>query len=116
MSAKRATRRLVLEGDMTIYAAASLKEKLLGALKGASRLQVDLSRVAEVDTAGMQLLVLAKREALAAGKTLRLVGHSAATLDAIDLFALGAYFGDPVFIARRGAPRAPSRRGDRSRT
>lgn len=109
---KPGTRRLVLEGDMTIYGATSLKQKLLGALKGASRLEVDLSRVGEVDTAGVQLLLLAKREAMAAAKTLRLTGHSPAILDAIDLFNLGATFGDPVLISARAAARAGSKSGN----
>lgn len=93
-------RRLSVEGDMTIYKALALKTKLLQALKGASQLEVDLSRVGEVDTAGVQLLLLLKREAMKSRKALRLVGHSAATLDALDLFNLGAYFGDPVVIKR----------------
>ena len=117
MNAKtqRGTRRLAVEGDLTVYGAAALKKRLLDALARATQLEVDLSRVAEVDTAGMQVLILAKREALKAGKSLRLSGHSPAILDALDLFDLGAYFGDPVFISKEGASRARSKSSHRSR-
>ena len=112
MSAKskrgNGAQRLSLDGDMTIYGAVALKAKLLDALKGASQLEVDLARVGEVDTAGVQLLLLLKREAQKSRKALRLVGHSPATLDALDLFNLGAHFGDPVVISKRPDRRAKS--------
>ena len=99
--AKRAHRKIAIEGPMTIYEAAAHKRLLLEALGRVAELEVDLSRVSELDTAGLQLLLLAKREAARANKVVRLTAHSAATLDAIDLCRLGGYFGDPVFISSR---------------
>lgn len=84
---------------MTIYEAAQNKRALLAALGRAAELEIDLSNVTEMDTAGIQLLILAKREATAANKVLRLSAHSPASLDAIDLYDLGGYFGDPVVIS-----------------
>ncbi len=93
--------RLEIEGDLTIYAAADLKEKLLAALAEETEIEVNLARVGEVDTAGVQLLILAKREAARLGKELHLTGHSPAVLEALDLIYLGGFFGDPVVIESR---------------
>jgi anti-anti-sigma factor len=84
---------------MTIYQAMALKEALLSALRQANHVNLDLSAVGEIDSAGLQLLLLIKRESLLRGKTLRIVAHSAATLDVIDTCNLAAYFGDPVLIS-----------------
>jgi anti-anti-sigma regulatory factor len=86
---------------MTIYEAADTKRALLEALGRNAELEIDLSGVTEMDTAGIQLLLLAKREAARAGKVLRLTAHSAASVDAIDLCNLGGHFGDPVVISSR---------------
>lgn len=102
MSARRKPKngvtRLDLSGELTIYGAADLKGRLLEALAAAAELEVNLSRVTEIDTAAVQLLMLAKREARAAGKDLRLTAHSAASTEALDLLQLGGYFGDPVVL------------------
>lgn len=90
--------RLILDGPMTIYTAGEIKARLLGALEGAEVLEVDLSHVGELDTAGFQLLVMAKRESQRQGHTLRIVDHSPAVRDVIDFYNMGAFFGDPVVI------------------
>ena len=102
--------RAQVRGNMTIYEAAADKPVLLEALAKAGNLEIDLSAVAEMDTAGLQLLVLVKRESLKAGKRLSLSGHSESTLDVLDRFNLASYFGDPVVIAR------PERRKARRRS
>jgi anti-sigma B factor antagonist len=58
-----------VSGEMTVYAACALKQPLLDALAGGARL-LDLSEVSEFDTAGLQLVLLAQREAAAAGRDL----------------------------------------------
>ncbi|HEV7814476.1 MAG TPA: STAS domain-containing protein [Janthinobacterium sp.] len=89
---------LGLDGELTIYRAAELKQQLLAALERAGPLEIDLSAVTEVDTAGVQLLMLAKQVALQRQQELRLAGHSPAVLDVFELFNLGGYFGDPLVI------------------
>ncbi len=101
MGTKRAHRKIAIGGPMTIYEAREHKRALLQALGRGAELEVDLSGVTELDTAGIQLLVLAKREAARASKVMRLTAHSQASLDAIDLYNLGGYFGDPVLISSR---------------
>lgn len=70
---------------MTIYRAAELKETVLAALAAAPALDIELRQVEEIDTSGIQLLLLARREAAREGKPLRLVGHSAAVREAFAL-------------------------------
>ncbi len=95
---KHKARKVAISGAMTIYAAAAAKDALLDALNDAVDLEVDLSGVDEMDTAGAQLLVLLKREATSAGKRVALSGHGPAVLEVFDCYRLAAYFGDSVLI------------------
>lgn len=92
--------QLYPEGDMTIYQASELKDALLDGMSGDNEqeIEINLSGVTEMDTAGFQLLVLAKREAVRHNKTLRLVAHGKAMLGIMDLYNMASYFGDPVVI------------------
>ena len=93
---------LSLDGELTIYRAAELKELLLNALAaGGGDLEVDLSGVSDFDSAGLQLLMLAKKTAQQRGGELHLTGHSPAVLEVFELLNVGAYFGDPLVIADR---------------
>ncbi|NMM29385.1 MAG: STAS domain-containing protein [Glaciimonas sp.] len=100
---------LRIQGELTIYRAAELKQALLAALAEPSSLEVDLSCVTEIDTAGVQLLMLAKKTAQERQRELRLVAHSPAVIDVFELLNLAAYFGDPLVIASRAtATRSPT--------
>ena len=89
---------LVLEGAVAIYSAQELKGQLLAAVRDNPELQLDLSQVTELDSSGLQLLYLAKREAARAGHSLRIVAHSDAVREVFDLCNLHAWFGDPTLI------------------
>lgn len=52
--------RVSVSGDMTVYCAADLKPALLA--EAATLRELDLSQVQELDTAGLQLLLLLNRE------------------------------------------------------
>jgi anti-sigma B factor antagonist len=89
---------LRIEGELTIYRAAELKGTLLAAVAEHETLDIDLSAVTEFDTAGVQLLLLAKRAAAARRHTLRLVGHSTPVIDVFELLDLSNHFGDPIVL------------------
>jgi ABC-type transporter Mla MlaB component len=93
-----AIHRLLLEEDLTIYHAASHKARFLEALAAFDAVEVDLSRIGEMDTTGVQLLILFKREAQKLGKVGRIVGHSPAVREVIDFLNLAAWLGDPMVI------------------
>ncbi len=90
--------RLILDGPMTIYNASEIKAQLMSALSSSGILELDLSHVSEMDTAGFQLLVMAKRESQRQGHALRIVAHSPAVRDVLDFYNMDAFFGDPILI------------------
>jgi anti-sigma B factor antagonist len=90
---------LDIEGEMTIYTAAEQKTQLLSFIGAGQALEVNLEHVTEIDTAGTQLLIMAKQEAAKVKKDLRFVMHSNAVLDVLELANLTATFGDPLFIS-----------------
>lgn len=87
-----------LDGELSIYHAANIMPALLEALERGTEMELHLGAVSEIDTAGLQILVLLKNEAERKGKPLRLSDHSLAVLDLLQLFDLTGYFGDPVLI------------------
>jgi len=95
---EQASRTLCLEGELTIYRATELKQTLLAAAEASAAVEIDLSGVTELDSAGVQLLLLAKLTANAGQRELRLVSHSPAVLDVIELLNLAPHFGDPLVM------------------
>lgn len=71
--------------DLTIYTAAELKPLLLDAARSTETAVLDFSDVTELDSAGVQLLYLAHREAQAGGRVLRLTGCTPAVREILDL-------------------------------
>ena len=89
---------LCIEGPMTFVRAIELRDAVLLALKPQSSLvKFDLSDVTELDSAGVQILLLAKRTAAARNMELQLVGQSPAVLRTLELLHLSAHFGAPAF-------------------
>ena len=93
------SQRFAVVDDMTIYNALAQKAQLLDALSQTQALELNLSAVAEMDTAGLQLLLLVKREAVEMGKSLTIIGHSPAVQEVLDLCNLVGVFGDPMLIS-----------------
>ncbi len=89
---------LVVSQPLTIYHALEQKQQLLDALASTDELELNLSQVAEMDAAGLQLLVLLKKEAQRCGKRVRIVAHSQAVSSLIDFCNMAAELGDPVVI------------------
>ena len=89
---------LSVENEMTIYTAVQQRKQLVEFLSSGSELEISLTKVDEIDTAGLQLLILIKHEAAQANKSLRFVMHSAAVLDVLELTNLTSVFGDPLLL------------------
>jgi anti-sigma B factor antagonist len=86
---------LAVCGELTIYTVAEIKAALAEAMAGADELEVDLFGVTEVDSAGIQLMLIAKRNA---GKRVVFTKHPAAVRRLIELASLGGALGDPMVI------------------
>jgi len=91
---------LRIEGEFTIFRAAELMPVLLAQPPVT---EIDLSGVTEIDTAGVQLLMATKKEALRAGRELHLSGHSPAVLDVFELLNVAAFFGDQLVMDSRAS-------------
>ena len=86
---------LRLDGEMTVQRAAELKPLLLAALQTpASAVELDLSGVTELDSAGVQLLFLLQRCADAQQREMRLRHASEAVQQTLSLLGLQGRFGD----------------------
>lgn len=68
-------------GELTIYHAAELNQAISARLAECKTLEIDLSQVTEIDTAGTQTLLVAMRSAEVAGGSLRFINCSAGVLD-----------------------------------
>ena len=75
---------LRLDGELTIYTAVEIKLRLMEAIGRSEQLEVDLSEISEVDTAGLQLLILGKQEAARLDRELHYVRHSDPVLELLD--------------------------------
>ena len=89
---------LKIDGELTIFRAMELKPALLAVPPVTG---IDLSGVTDLDTAGVQLLMLAKKTALAQGRDVSLTGHSPAVIDVFELLNIAAYFGDHLVMDSR---------------
>ena len=92
---------LAIEGEMTIYRATELKQALLAAIENRRALVLALAGVTEFDSAGLQLLALAKRTANDMGRDFRLESQSEAVAQVLDLLDLAGHFGDQLVVAPR---------------
>jgi anti-anti-sigma factor len=85
---------MVIEGEFTIFSAQALKEQLLAGFDQRQEIALDLSRVTEMDSSGLQLLIAAKREAAARQQSLHFCAPSQAVLDILNLCGLSEELGE----------------------
>jgi anti-sigma B factor antagonist len=97
---------LMVEGEMTVYRAVELKDAMLGALRRSGAVEVDLSRVTEFDSAGVQVLLLGKQLAAARSQELRLTATSPAVDEVLALLNLRGHLGLAAPEQAAGAPLA----------
>lgn len=87
---------LDMPNDMTIYTAAKQKQQLLAFIESGDELCLNLSEVEELDTAGVQLLLLAQREATQAEKQLQFINPGPVVVDMLNLANLTEALGIAV--------------------
>ena len=85
-------------GEMCIYEASELKENLMGVMEDPRHLEINLSKVTEMDSSGVQLLMLVKKEREEKGHSFGLSHHSDVVLDVFELLGLEGYFKDPIVL------------------
>lgn len=90
--------QLAIVGEFTIYTAAEQFARLQRALVEHVCLDLELGAVSEIDSAGVQLLLWAHRQAAGQGGRLRVITQSDAVAAAVGLLQLGTLLApaDPV--------------------
>jgi anti-sigma B factor antagonist len=83
---------LAVDSELTIYHAAELKAPLLAAFGGEGDVVLELSRVGEADSAGLQLLLMMRAEAARRGRRLLLAGTSPAVQEILSTAGMSADF------------------------
>lgn len=86
-------RTLSLTGELTIFSVLDIRQRMHDAFTQCDELTVDLGGVTDIDTAGLQLMLLAKRKS---GKAVHFTRHSDVVLRLIDLANLGQLLGAPL--------------------
>ena len=88
-SNKRSGRCLLkVDGDLNIYNAADLKANMLGFVEDFKEFEIDMSAVDEIDTAGIQLLLLFKNKAEQEERNVQLSGCNEQVFDLLNLYQL----------------------------
>lgn len=90
---------LSLDGALNIYEAQALWPQWLQALQGVHTLELDFSLVGEIDTAGVQLLLLLAREAERLGCHVQWVQASDTVREVLEFCRLQNLFSKPVLTA-----------------
>jgi anti-sigma B factor antagonist len=87
-----------ISGELTIYTAANEKLLLQEFLETDDDLELNLSQVSEMDSAGLQVLILMKQEAVRRNKKLQYTMHSKVVLEVLEMCNMTATFGDQVIL------------------
>ena len=86
---------------MSIYAAMDLRSLFSATLMDHDQIEVNLSNVTEIDSAGLQLMIALKNDALKQGKNIIFTEHSTDVMDFLELFNMIKFFGDPVIMGKK---------------
>ncbi|MBF0320648.1 MAG: STAS domain-containing protein [Nitrospirae bacterium] len=82
---------LELNGEMTIVRANELKGILVDYLPCTDSVELDLSNVAEMDTAGFQLIIALEKEAVKSGKAFKVIKASETVKNIFELYNIAGY-------------------------
>lgn len=78
--------KMQIEGEMTIFNAEEIKEKMFEGMKDCSAVELDLSKVNEMDTSGFQLLYLASRDSAISNRSFSITAQGSASENVLELF------------------------------
>lgn len=73
------------DGELTIYTVAEYRQAILEACEWDRNIEVYLSEVGEIDTAGLQLLASLHRQVMSGGNKLECIDASEVTKEAFEL-------------------------------
>ena len=92
MSNKRKEVKISLNGEMTIYTCNEMKIKLMEAVSKDCNVTINVSNVTEMDTAGLQLLILVKNELMQNDFQLMIIGKNESVTGVMNICNMSEYF------------------------
>lgn len=90
--------RACVDDELTIYTVAEYQQELAKQWHESLALELDLSKVGELDSAGTQWLMQIKRTGYGRQQSVRFVDHSQMVIETLELLNLIGRFGDPVVL------------------
>lgn len=91
--------KISLSGRLNIYAAHSLKEKLIPLFNSHNKILFQLEKVLEVDSSIIQMFISLKKTARKRGKALKFTSHNKSILGFMDLYGLVGLFSDKIILS-----------------
>lgn len=107
--------KVALVGKCTVYNTIKLKDTLLSVIQSNENILIDLAKVNDFDTAGMQLFISAKNTAKKYNKKIKFVSHPDCVLAIMDLYGLVGFFGDKIVLSQDGRKKFPFKYGTKKR-
>jgi len=84
--------RVRIEDELTVYTASMISESIRDALADHEVVAIDLAGVSEIDTAGLQMLLVAKKEAALRNREVSFIGHNNVVMECLRLVNLASFF------------------------
>ena len=84
--------RIRIDDELTIYTAGVVNATIRDALAANDSVAIDLTGVTEIDTAGLQILLVARKEALLRNRAVSFIGHNRIVIDCLRLMNLSNFF------------------------
>lgn len=84
--------RIRIDDELTIYTAGIASTTISDALAANHSVAIDLSGVSEIDTAGLQILLVARKEALLRDRKVSFIGHNRIVIECLRLMNLSNFF------------------------
>lgn len=84
--------RIRIDDELTIYTASVVNSTIRDALAANDSVAIDLTGVTEIDTAGLQILLMARKEAALRQRAVSFIGHNRAVIDCLHLMNLSNFF------------------------
>lgn len=81
-----------IEHDLTIYTADETKKQMVEMIGKSVNIDLDLSAVGEIDTSGLQLLVMLKNECIARQGSLKMSKSSQPVINMLKMIGMTEYF------------------------
>ncbi len=93
--------QLELEGSFVVYSISKWKDCILEKIPEIETLKADFSKVNQIDSAGLQILISTKKLFISENKKFTIIKHSPKLIEYLDLYGLIRFFEDKISISSK---------------